>query len=116
MHRLTSRLAMVVALLSVYAQANLESAAQTMPGTSAVCVLGPGHSLPRLETWTAERIAQEEARTGVRVVPAHPETGTCFDPAGLFWTGESGWGDYVNAAAGDRWFYRYVCTREANGW
>ena len=70
--------------------------------TYPVCV-GLGGDALTLAAWTAEQIAEHEARAGQPVLRAHPETGTCEDPSGL--------PVVPNAAS----FFSYVCAQDAAG-
>jgi hypothetical protein len=58
------------------------TASQPAGATAYPVCVGLGGDALSLVYWTAEKIAAQEARSGP-VVRAHPETGTCRDPAGL---------------------------------
>jgi hypothetical protein len=72
------------------------SAQETPRGTTLVCVGRGGDGLS-LDEWTEDEVASYEAETGntIEDILAHPQTGTCHDPAGLQvqigWTPNTHW-------------------------
>lgn len=76
--------------------------AATERGNVLVCFGGGGDGI-YLEEWSSARLTEYEAANGRTVLRAHPVTGTCTDPAGL-WVG-NGW------VPGTAW----LCTRDYEG-
>ena len=77
-------------------------ASETAQGSTLVCAGLGGDGLSLVE-WTAGELAEYETRSGHPPALAHPQTGTCRDPAGLMVN--SGW------VPGTRW----LCSRDASG-
>lgn len=77
----------------------------TERGSVLVCFGGGGDGI-YLEEWTTARLVEYETTTGRSVLRAHPITGTCTDPAGLWvgigWVPSTAWLCSLNSEG--RWY------------
>jgi hypothetical protein len=103
MVRLTSGFIAAISLVVVAAWGAVATwAAVADRGATLVCAGMGGDGLSLVE-WTAAELAEYENRIGHPPALAHPQTGTCSDPAGLMVS--IGW------VPGTRW----LCSRDADG-